>query len=140
MKALSCTFAALAILLSDVMCAPSHSTTATCSGASAMLLTAHRRAPRFCSSSPTPPPSRSAPRSRSSFGEKAQNAEKEPPYGEPYGGFSFTFSQTGCRACSGRSGTRRCSPPASLRRSQTIRTVPLPPSPRPRRSRPPPRG
>ena len=71
MKALSCTFAALAILLSDVMCAvvafnycdmlwgiryASYSAPAS----TAFLLVI-----------PMPPPSRSAPRSRSSFGEKS---------------------------------------------------------------------
>ena len=140
MKALSCTFAALAILLSDVMCAAvafsycdmlwgiRYASYSAPASTAFLLVIPYAAAIAVCTALAV------------IFGEKVQNTEKEPPYGEPYGGFSFTFSQTGCRACSGRSGTRRCSPPASLRRSQTIRTVPLPPSPRPRRSRPPPRG
>lgn len=76
MKALSCTFAALAILLSDVMCA-------TVAFNYCDMLWGIRYASYSAPAStafllviPTPPPSRSAPRSRSSFGEKAQNAER----------------------------------------------------------------
>ena len=44
------------------------------------------------------------------FGEKAQNAEKEPPYGEPYGGFfSLSHKQDAerVRAAVARDGAAR---------------------------------